>query len=146
MKNLILVLTVLFAVISLNSCSKEESDGAYFSKEQLTALNTFKGTFRYTIMNIETTIQFVEQYNPPLSVVIDGRVEEYIHGMYRVIYYDGSSYNRYYHIGFDGDWMSSSVSTDWKSVHVVDLNVIDENTFRIKEQRDVLWDTYNRIN
>lgn len=143
-----LISFAIVAFLLMPSCSKDDEDVVALSSAQVNAQNTFHGTFVYKweFLNEETKITFLEQYNPPLTIFRDGEKEPYIHGKYRVDYYDGSSYIRYYHIGLNADWISTSPSTDWNVTHVEDLQIVSKNEFKLKEKNSYVWSTYKKSN
>lgn len=144
----VLFTTLLFATIfSFSSCSKDDDTSSFsYTSGQQKAMDTFHGTFVYTTPYVgwKTKITFLEQYNPPLTIIRDGEAREYIHGSYRETLYNGDTYIFYYHVGADGTSFSTSMSKAWNvgTVHVYDLKIESTNEFKIKTINSLLWDSY----
>lgn len=143
--SLIAVLTLTLATFT--ACSKDDDEPSFsYTSGQQKAMDTFHGTFVNTLdlLGWETTITFLEQYYPPLTIVRDGETREYIHGRYKETLYNGDSYDYYYHVGADGTTISYSMSKTWNegTIHVMDLNVINTNEFRIKEMNSLIWESF----
>lgn len=139
-------------VIALPSCSDDddELDMSYLTEQQKTALSALHGTFSYTLelMNWTTTIEFLEQYYPAKDAFdpsTNSTIPQYIHGKLRITYYEGSSFEYFYRLNSDATkiYMGSNIN-NWEYVKTQDFRLVNNDQFKLKETKDVLWDTYNR--
>lgn len=142
------ILYSILALVLMTSCQKmEKVSENYWSTSQREILDVLKGQFSYTLPVVDwtTTIEFLEQFNPPKTIIVKGEEREYyVHGMYRITYYNGSSFERYYHIAYDGQSITSSPRLDWSSTNVQEFSLINSTQFKIKEIGATLWDTYTK--
>lgn len=145
MKKIVFV-TLLLSMFGLTSCSKEETPN-YYSSAQKEILDVLHGKFSYTMPWVEwtTTIEFIEQYETPITITVKGEVREnYVHGKYRITFYEGSSSEKYYHIAYDGQTITSSHNLDWSSPNVQEFSLISSTSFKIREIGATMWDTYTK--
>lgn len=157
MKTRTIGLLILLVVVSFISCEeKEEPQTKYFSEAQKTALHTFEGTYENVMIipgvdTLKTTIVFLEQYNPPLEATYtDYDTKEkttfYVHGKYRHEYAFGNTTSEeYYYVSADADYLYSFPSLSTMSVSKQNLQIVSNTSFKIKELKDYLWDTYNKV-
>jgi outer membrane lipoprotein-sorting protein len=147
-----LMLLLATIVIALPSCSDDddEPDMSYLTEQQKNALSALHGTFSYTLelMNWTTTIEFLEQYHPAKDAFdpsTNSTIPQYIHGKLRITYYEGSSFEYYYRLNSDATkiYMGSNIN-NWEYVKTQDFRLVNNDQFKLKETKDVLWDTYNR--
>lgn len=139
----------LFLLLSCAEKEDTQPEVQYFTEAQKKALSVLNGTFSYTLSvgdwSSTTTITFLEKYNPPKMGTLDSGTDLPIYGKYKIEYYNGSTYERYYFISTTADKLYSFFGTDRvNSVQTKDFRIVDDNTFQIKETKEVLWDTYNR--
>lgn len=140
----ILLLCAAFGVV-FTSCSKDDNDTNYFSAKQKEILGVLHGTFTSTLVNMTTTIDFIEKYSTPLTINARGEEREnYVHGKYRLTHYNGDSYEYYYHVGYDGTTITACSTLDWIRPKVQDFSLIEENKFKLKDTGSNYWDTYTR--
>ncbi|MBR4772668.1 MAG: hypothetical protein IK009_08055, partial [Bacteroidales bacterium] len=68
-----------------------------------------------------------------------------VHGKYRIVYYAGQTFERYFFLSNAGDKFYSFIDlTNIISIETKDFRIVDDNTFQWKTTKDVLWDTYIR--
>lgn len=152
MHKLLSIFAVLaVCAVSIMSCSKPntEDDSAYFSDAEKAALKVLHGSFAYTLSvgdwSNTTTITFLEQYNPPKKGTLDDGTEIRVHGKYRVVYNGGETFEKYFNLSNNADRIYSYWDlTSIKSIEKKDFRIVDDNSFQLKEVKDVLWDTYKR--
>ena len=144
-------ITLLLSIIVLISCSKDKDEEPvnYYSSAQKEILDVLHGKFSYTMPWVEwtTTIEFIEQYETPITIMVKGEEREnYVHGKYRITYEysDNSSYERYYHIAYDGQTITTCPRLDWSSPKVEEFSLINATSFKIREIGATMWDTYTK--
>lgn len=147
MKKIVFV-TLLLSMFGLTSCSKEETPN-YYSSAQKEILDVLHGKFSYTMPWVEwtTTIEFLEQYETPITITVKGEEREnYVHGKYHITYEysNNSSYERYYHIAYDGQTITTCPRLDWSSPNVQEFSLINSTSFKIREIGATMWDTYTK--
>lgn len=142
------------------SCGKintdETSDNTttkYYTERQEKAFEVLQGKFIYRLEYVENIWHqyiFKEHYKVPLKGVYKDGDECTIHGELKVNYYDGSSFDKYYRVGADATTLTtygkgSNYFGDYYYVSdIFDLEIIDANTFRIKENGSYIWTTFKR--
>lgn len=150
------LLSLLAIEIFISCEKKEETQPKYFSDAQKSALKVFEGRFESVdiipgVDTLKTAIVFLEQYNPPIEATYtDYETKEktkfYVHGKYRYEYVDGKTTSeKYYYISSDANYIYSSPSLNTMSIKEQNLKIVSETTFRVKEEKDILWYTYNKV-
>lgn len=152
MKKIFILLLFCSAIFfCFSSCSKDD-DELSLSEPQKKAIAVLNGKFVYTypyLSTLKTSYTFGKQYNPPKLVTVSedyatGKKEQVIlHGEVSYIYYSGEASSiRYYYVYPDADRIIFLTSS--YSVGIYDLKVISPTEFRLKDEDDVLWDTYTK--
>ena len=150
------ILSLLAIVIFISCEEKEETQPKYFSDAQKSALKVFEGRFESVeiypgVDTMKTAIVFLEQYYPPKEATYtDYETKEkkkfYVHGKYRYEYYDGTTTSeRYYYVSSDANYIYSSPSLNTMSVKEQNLKIVSETSFKIKDEKDILWYNYNKV-
>lgn len=148
MKRLIYA-TLAILMLGFASCSKDKDDDTTIplSEAQKKAIAVLNGKFVYTLYTITISYTFGAQYNPPKLVTVSedyatGKKEQLIlHGEATYIYSSGeTSPIRYYYVYPNADKILFMTSN--YRLYKYDFKVISSNEFRIKDEDDVLWDTY----
>ena len=146
-----ILLLAAAAFLCVVSCTKAgtDTDESYFSDAQKKALKVLNGSFAYTLSigsySNTTTSTFLEQYNPPKKATVEGGGEISVHGKYRVVYEGGETFEKYYDLSNSADRLYSYFSlTNINSIQKQDFQLVDDNTFKLKEIKATLWDTYKR--
>lgn len=150
-RKLTLLSLIALALFSLSACSKtdpEAREEKYYTEAQEQVFAIMHGTFKYEFYGITTTVSFGQHYTKPVEAIFkkDGSTRE-LQGEITINYYDGTSYKRYYRVSTDAKTLT--MYDDKQSIslaYVKDFQYVDANTFKWKETKDVLWDTYNRTN
>lgn len=150
-RKLTLLSLITLALFSLSACSKtdpEAQEEKYYTEAQEQVFAIMHGTFKYDILGITTTITFGQHYSKPIEATFakDGSKRE-IQGEMTISYWNGDSYKRYYRVTSDAKTLT--MYDDKQSIslaYVKDFQYVDANTFKWKETKDVLWDTFNRTN
>ena len=150
-RKLTLLSLIALALFSLAACSKtdpEAREEKYYTEAQEQVFAIMHGTFKYEFYGITTTVSFGQHYTKPVEAIFkkDGSTRE-LQGEITITYYDGTSYKRYYRVSTDAKTLT--MYDDKQSIslaYVKDFQYVDANTFKWKETKDVLWDTYNRTN
>lgn len=148
MKYLFSLILLLATIITMLSCSKDDEPDV-LTPEQKTALYAMHGTFTSTlpVVGWTTTIEFLEQYNPPKDATssLTGKVPKYIQGKLRITYYEGSSYTYYYRLNSNATRIYMGGNIDkWDNVSAQDFRYVSPNEFKIKETNATMWDSYTR--
>lgn len=148
MKNVFSLMLLFTTILTLTSCSDDKDEPGVLTSEQKVALSAMHGTFTNTLelMNWTTTIEFLEQYNPPKDATsTTGKVPQYIQGKLRITYYEGSSFTYYYRLNNDATriYMGSNIDK-WDNVSAQDFRYVSPNEFKIKETNATMWDSYTR--
>lgn len=142
-----LLLAMMFTFAACDGDDEDEPD--VLTSEQKVALSALHGTFTNTlaIVNWTTTIEFLEQYNPPKDATStqNGNIPNYVQGKLRITYYEGSSFTYFYRLNNDATriYMCSRIDK-WDNVKSQDFKYVSDNEFKIKETKETLWDTYTR--
>ncbi len=150
-RKLTLLSLIALALFSLSACSKtdpEVQEEKYYTEAQEQVFAIMHGSFKYEFYGITTTVSFGQHYTKPVEAIFkkDGSTRE-LQGEITITYYDGTSYKRYYRVSTDAKTLT--MYDDKQSIslaYVKDFQYVDANTFKWKETKDVLWDTYNRTN
>ena len=152
MKRIIILLSIIALMLCcLSSCTKpdqDETDIHYYNDAQEHVFSIMHGTFKYEFYGIVTIISFGQHYTKPqeANYAKYGSTRE-LHGEITITYYNGDSYKRYYHLS--SDTKTLTMYNDNQNItiaYVKDFQYVDPNTFKLKEVKDVLWDTYKRTN
>lgn len=144
-----MLLIAIIVCFTMQSCSKDDEElDNVLTSEQKTALSSMYGTFTNTLPIVDwtTTIEFLEQYNPPKDATSKtGVIPQYIHGKLRITYYEGSSYVYYYRLNDNATriYMGNKIDK-WNNVKSQDFKYVSANEFKIKETNATLWDSYIR--
>lgn len=139
-------LFLLFAVLSLFVLYSCEKSGADYTEYQKQAFDMMHGSFKNEFYGITTTVTFEKHYTKPMKARFskDGTNRD-IHGEITITYWNGDSYKRYYQLSPDA--RSLSMYNDNKDITLTyykEFEYINDNTFRWREWREPLWDTYER--
>lgn len=144
--SLIMIAVVSAFALALCSCTKtdpKEIDPYSDVQKQIFAM--MHGTFEYDIYGVVTTITFGEHYSKPVEATFDDGKKTEVHGTLTIKYWNGDSYTRYYRLHYDGKGITFYNKKDAISLtYLHDFQYVDDNTFRIKETKATLWDTYKR--
>ena len=154
MKRLLLAILV----IVLSSCQVDDSGkDIHFSDAQKSVVDFLEGnTFVYTQSIGDwahtTTIEFIETYDPPIEGSLNnkGNITKIdLYGKYRITY-DGShttasSFDKYYWITLNGDQLCSfTKQNNITSTEIHDIEIVDNNTLKMKLPDDYMWETYKK--
>ena len=136
------------AFFTCTSCSKSDTkkEENYYSEAQKQVFAMMHGTFKYELYGVVTTVSFGQHYAKPIEATYtkDGSKTE-IHGELTISYWNGDSYKRYYRLFSDAKGLS--MYDDKQNISIVyykDFQYVDANTFKWKDQKDMVWDTYKR--
>lgn len=139
---------ISLALLTLFSCTKPgtEPEKEYYNEAQKQVFAMMHGTFKYSIMGIPTTVSFGQHYDKPVEATYtpDGSKRE-LHGEMTITYWNGDSYTRYYRLSTDTK--TFTMYDDKQNIslsYVKDFQYVDSDTFRWKDTKDMVWDTYNR--
>lgn len=149
MKKTILFFTVV--CLAFASCSNDNDDNTNYStsEAQRKTLSVLNGTFKNTHEVGVTTIVFKEQYQPAKEITLEENYvteenrKRYIHGLYTVTYYDGSSFDKYYHISVDGSLIGTSFTE--KGTRSFSKLIINSPTeFKMQGKNDLTWKVFKK--
>lgn len=147
-RSLTLLAVIAMSLTALVSCTKNgtEPEPEHYTESQKQVFEMMHGTFKYDIMGITTTVVFGQHYSKPQEAlyVKDGTTRE-IHGEITISYWEGSSYKRYYHLSANAKTFTMYDDNHNISLaYVKDFQYVDADTFKWKETKDMVWDTYKR--
>lgn len=150
MRKVFSLMLLLATIITFTACGDDKEDEPdVLTSQQKIALSALHGTFTNTlpVLNWTTTMEFLEQYNPPKDAhsPSTGNIPQYVQGKVRITYYEGSSFTYYYRLSSDADriYMCSKID-NWDNVKAQDFKYVSESEFKIKETKATTWDSYKR--
>lgn len=142
---------LLATILTFTACGDDDDEPDYdvLTPKQKEALSVLNGTFTNTLPVVDwtTTIQFLEQYNPPKDATSSkyGVIPNNVQGKLRITLYEGSSHEYYYRLNNEATriYMCSSIDK-WDNVSSKDFRYVSATEFKIKETNATLWDSYKK--
>lgn len=155
MKKIFGMMLLCATMVGFASCDKDGGEIYYAGKQKevvdFFSGGTFSNTFAIGDWSSTITFEFSKAYNPPIvGTFEDGRELYYVYGQYRVTYSGShttpSSFVRYYWIPLEGNQFCTFARTQGiNSTDIHDLQIIDHNTFKIRQLGSSSWDIYKRM-